>query len=122
VTNKIALPDALPVIDETVLAREFGDDTEILDELRGLFKQQVADVGAELHAAVAVGDAARLAGAAHQLKGASATYGAPRLAAVCAQLESCGKRADMGEAAEQLAVFADECERLLAELDGLTDP
>ena len=121
--KELTLPDAtLPVLDDAVLSREFGDSPEILAELRDLFKQQVTEVNAELCAAVAAADAVRLARAAHHLKGACVTYGALRLAAVCAELEQLGKQAALDVAADYLAVLASEGERVVVAITGLTDP
>ena len=114
--------DSLPVIDDTRLSDEFGDSPEILAELRDLFLQHVSDLVAELGDVIAAGDAPRLAQTAHTFKGACATYGAPRLAFVCAQLEKFGIEADLAAATHYLGVLEDEGSRAAAVVAGITVP
>jgi HPt (histidine-containing phosphotransfer) domain-containing protein len=91
-------PDT-PVIDESRLLEEFGGDLEILAELRDLFLAHVPPLYAELEQAMDDGNAADLAKHAHTLKGACATYGAPRLAQVCKEIELLARQDDLESAA-----------------------
>ena len=119
----LPLPDdLLPVIDDTRLSEEFGDSPEILAELRDLFLQHVSELVAELGDVIAAGDAPRLAQTAHTFKGACATYGAPRLAFVCAQLEKFGKEANLAAAVHYLGVLETEGSRATAVVAEITAP
>jgi HPt (histidine-containing phosphotransfer) domain-containing protein len=123
VPEDLPLPDQqLPVIDDTRLSQEFRDSPEVLAELRDLFLQHVCELIAELGDVIAAGDAPRLAQVAHTFKGACATYGAPRLAFVCAQMEQLGKAADLARATAYLAVLEDEGARATAVVAGITVP
>ncbi len=87
-TKDLALPGPdVPVIDETRLLEEFGGDQEILNELRDLFLEHVPPLFADIEEAAQSGDADSLATNIHSLKGACSTYGAPRLAMLCKQVE-----------------------------------
>jgi HPt (histidine-containing phosphotransfer) domain-containing protein len=119
VKEPIVPPEALdigpdvPVLDQSRLLTEFGDDPEILGELRDLFLAHLPPLLEEIRSAYAAGDAAVLGKTAHSLKGAGATYGAERLALVCKHLEMMGKGGRL-EGADSVIV------QLEAELDQLT--
>ena len=114
--------DSLPVIDESRLQSEFGDSPEILAELRDLFCEHVPPLVQRIADAVRAGDAQELARQAHSLKGACSTYGAPRLIALCHDLEEIGRRGDAAAAAPRLPEFAAEIERFIERLAVLTAP
>ena len=104
-------PD-IPVIDESRLISEFGEDAEVLEELRDMFLQHVPPLFTSIVEAVTTGDCTTLANAAHSLKGACATFGAPRLAAVCLEFEKMGKAGDTESAVANLEVLNEEYERV----------
>lgn len=85
----------VPVFDETRLMNEFGGDQEILDELRDLFLEHAPPMYAAMSDAIRTGDCESLVRDAHSFKGACATYGAARLAAVCREFEMAAKQNDM---------------------------
>ena len=85
----------IPVIDESRLIAEFGEDAEILAELRDLFLQHVPPLYNSIQEAVFSGDSLKLSQDAHSLKGACATFGAPRLAMVCLDAALQGKGAQL---------------------------
>ena len=87
-------PD-VPVIDESRLLAEFGGDREILAELRDLFLSQAPPLHDAILGALDSGDIGVLVKDAHSLKGACATYGAPRLTLVCKEIELAGKANDL---------------------------
>jgi len=105
-------PDT-PIIDESRLMTEFGDDPEIIAELRDLFQEHAPPLYESISQAVADQDLAIIARDAHCLKGACATYGAPRLAMVCKVLELSAKNDDWGPINEHLASFRSEYEQVL---------
>ena len=92
----LVLPtDDVPVIDESRLLAEFGGDQEILAELRDLFLDQAPPLFDVIVSALDSGDLAVIAKEAHSLKGACATYGAPRLTMVCKEIELAAKSGDL---------------------------
>ncbi len=95
VETDLALPGPeIPIIDETRLLEEFGGDLEILAELRDLFMEHVPPLFEEIIQSAASGDMEAISKQAHSLKGACATYGAPRLAMVCKIVELAGRAGD----------------------------
>lgn len=105
----IALPGPeVPVIDESRLLEEFGGDREILAELRDLFLSQAPPLFAAILAAMDRAAVGELVKDAHSLKGACATYGAPRLTMVCKEIELAGKANDLETALAWRAAFEAE--------------
>jgi HPt (histidine-containing phosphotransfer) domain-containing protein len=96
VSKDLSLPGPdVPVIDETRLLEEFGGDQEILNELRDLFLEHVPPLFEDIVQAAINGDAEAVASNVHSLKGACATYGAPRLAMVCKEMELWARAGEM---------------------------
>jgi HPt (histidine-containing phosphotransfer) domain-containing protein len=92
----MTLPGAdVPVIDETRLMNEFGNDPEILAELRDLFLEHAPPLFTAMSEAISNGDCESLVRDAHSFKGACATYGAARLAMVCREFEMAAKQNDL---------------------------
>ena len=107
--KELALPGPeMPVIDESRLLSEFGGDREILAELRDLFLAQAPPLYTAILEAMDTGDIAVLVKDAHSLKGACATYGAPRLTAVCKEIELSGKAGDLETARAWRQAFQTE--------------
>lgn len=119
-TKDIAFPGPeVPVIDESRLAAEFGSDPEILAELRDLFLEHIPPLFQEIQEALNTGDAATLAINSHSLKGASATYGAPRLAMVCKEFEMLAKAGDLETIRIHLGKLDEEYQKVRLELGSL---
>ena len=90
-----ALPGPeMPVIDESRLMAEFGGDREILAELRDLFLDHAPPLFESIRQAIADRELDVIARDGHSLKGACATYGAPRLAMICKVVELAAKAGD----------------------------
>ena len=106
----------VPVIDESRLISEFGEDAEVLAELRDLFLQHVPPLYNSIQEAVATGDSSTLAKDAHSLKGACATFGAPRLAMVCQEFELWGKAGDTESARENIELLEEEYEKVFSSI------
>lgn len=116
---ELALPGPeVPVIDETRLMEEFGADPEILNELKALFLEHVPPLNTAILAAARSGDLETLATSAHSLKGACATFGAPRLAQVCKDLELLARAGDVEAVQGSLPILEQEYENVLAEVQG----
>lgn len=95
-SKDLALPGPdVPVIDETRLLEEFGGDQEILNELRDLFLEHVPPLFSDIEEAANSADTESLATNVHSLKGACSTYGAPRLAMLCKQVELLARAGEM---------------------------
>jgi HPt (histidine-containing phosphotransfer) domain-containing protein len=113
-------PDALdlgpdvPVLDQSRLLAEFGDDPEILGELRDLFLAHLPSLLQEIRDACRTGDAQALGKSAHSLKGAGSTYGAERLARVCKHLELLGKSGRIEGADAVIELLEQELDKLTA--------
>jgi signal transduction histidine kinase/DNA-binding response OmpR family regulator len=119
-----------------VATAEDGDgplDRETLDRLRaelgGLAREDAVDSlirqfldttpsrVASLAAAVERGDAEQVGEEAHGLKGASATFGAARLAMVCTALERAGRDGDLEQARTLVAQLEDASEATRSALE-----
>ncbi len=112
----------IPVIDESRLIAEFGEDAEVLAELRDLFLQHVPPLYNSIQEAVFSGDSLKLSQDAHSLKGACATFGAPRLVMVCLEFEKLGKAGDMDTALENIGLLTEEYERVFSSIGSVGSP
>ena len=70
-------------------------NADSMRELLGLFDKQTTQQLKQIEEAVRAGEAAEVGRVAHSCKGASATLGMSRLAAVLLQLEKSGKAGDL---------------------------
>ncbi len=106
---------AEPAIDSTALARlrklQPPGSPDIIGELIDLFLRETPAKIAAVRQAVEQRDAAKLAKAAHSLKGSSASLGARALARVCAELETRGKTGELTAAPDLIAELEAEFER-----------
>lgn len=94
------------------LARETqrpGED--VLAELFSLYDNDAGRRVDAVQAALARGDAAAAAAAAHALKGASANVGALRVRACCADVEAAARQGDVQAANDHAATLAREVAR-----------
>ena len=115
-----ALPTAdLPVVDENRLLSEFGGDASILAELRDLFMEHVPPQFAEIEAAIAEGDTEALARHTHSLKGACATYGAPRLALICKSAELAARQGDIAVIREHQDQLREEYQKVCEQISSV---
>ena len=91
-----------------------------LQELVELFFRDARPRLEAMEQAQTAGDAAKLAAAAHSLKGSASNLGARRLSELCSSLEKQGKAGDLSLAVETLkdvrAEFAEVCTVLAAEI------
>jgi HPt (histidine-containing phosphotransfer) domain-containing protein len=82
-------------------------DEELLEELLTLFRESSASDLELLRQAVAAGDAAGVARAAHSLKGASASLGIEGIRQTAADMEADGRLDSMAVAREKLPVMVE---------------
>ncbi|MDX2475264.1 MAG: Hpt domain-containing protein [Candidatus Krumholzibacteria bacterium] len=120
-STDFALPGPdMPVIDESRLMAEFGGDREILAELRDLFLEHAPPLFEAIKQAIADQDITVIARDGHSLKGACATYGAPRLAMICKVLELAAKGDDWSVINGHRDIFAEEYEKVFEAIGSLT--
>jgi two-component system, sensor histidine kinase and response regulator len=93
--------------------------SDVIAQLIDLYLNELPTRLMAVHQTIERGDAARLAKAAHSLKGSSASMGAQRAARVCLELEQLGKAGDLTGAADLFAQLEQECERARAALGKL---
>lgn len=96
---------------EDGLARA-GGEKDFYKELLDLFLEDVPQRVAELRSAIEAGDAARVASAAHSIKGAAANLSAMPVRETAYALETRGRGADLSGAPQLLAQLEAEIERL----------
>lgn len=120
-SQEIILPGAdTPVIDESRLMEEFGGDREILAELRDLFLEHAPPLFESILTAMGSRDLTVVARDGHSLKGACATYGAPRLAMVCKVLELAAKEGDQATVAAHRELFVAEYGKVFESISQLS--
>jgi protein-histidine pros-kinase len=83
-----------------------GDEEAVVDTVR-LFLQHIPMMLEEMRSAALSGDREKLIMLAHKLKGASATFGAERLADMAAEVE-CPKRGSSGDIQQSVSSRLDE--------------
>ena len=109
-----------PILDSAVLDnfRELQEPgaPDIIAQLIDLFLGELPQKLAAVHQAIEFRDAARLAKAAHTLKGSSANVGARRAARVCLELENLGKAGTLTGAVDWGARLEEELARVHAAL------
>jgi HPt (histidine-containing phosphotransfer) domain-containing protein len=110
----IALGTEIPVLDQSRLLEQFGDEPEIIAELRDLFLEDLPHQIATMRTGLAAGDSDIVARAAHSLKGASGTFGAERVYQVAQALEQLGREGKLEEASLGLDLLQEELDKVAA--------
>ena len=95
------------------------EETHLLVRLATIFLDVVPTQVAELHRALAAGDARELARIAHALKGGWEMAGALRFAELCAELEECAKSGELSECGGDLRELEHEYVRVAADFRDL---
>jgi PAS domain S-box-containing protein len=107
-----AAPRAGTVFDEAAALRRLGGDAELLKELLGVFLAEAPQLMAQMHGALAEGDAARLRRAAHTLKGSVGNFGPSAVFDAAQRLEILAQNDSLAGAGELFEDLAADLERL----------
>lgn len=104
------------VLDITRLEEAFEDDTAGIAELLEMALETGRKHCAALGVAIASGDAAAAAKAAHGIKGSSGNIGANQVMAVAAELDQAARQGDLTGARERLAAIEEGYARVADEV------
>ncbi len=92
-------------IDREVLLDRVGGDEELLQEITKIFLEEYPGLISEIQLAVMSGNASQLEHAAHSLKGCVANFGAQAATEAAYELESIGRKRQLGAAHSALATL-----------------
>jgi HPt (histidine-containing phosphotransfer) domain-containing protein len=98
--------------DRAAFLERVEGDVNLLEEILQIFLDQTPGQIAGMQQALAAGDASRLQGQAHCLKGAAASISANPLQAVAWQVEMAGRSGNLHRAGRLLGVVVQEFDRL----------
>ena len=102
------------LIDLARLRARFDDDKDLLAEIFSVFISETPGRRADIKAALAAGELARLAGLAHSLKGVAATLLAEPLRQAAYALEQAARAGDASAVPAAAALVLDLLERTAA--------
>ncbi|MBX5459837.1 MAG: PAS domain-containing protein [Steroidobacteraceae bacterium] len=118
VANFVTTPSGSQPVDFTYLRELAGDDAGFIKSVAESFANSSGQLLAALRAGVSTGDAAQMARAAHQLKGASANLHAEALRELSAELEAHVSRLTRPDLEARITKLAQEVERVCKALNG----
>jgi signal transduction histidine kinase/DNA-binding response OmpR family regulator len=107
---------AAPAIDPSVLSPWLQDDASARQDLLRKFGLTASESGRDIETAMAAGDLAALAAAAHRLRGSALAVGARALGDAATTLERAAKAGDRAACQDGLGPLAVEVQRARAEI------
>jgi HPt (histidine-containing phosphotransfer) domain-containing protein len=107
-----ARPPTAEVLDPVAALNNAGGDAQLLREIAELYLAHSPGYLADIHGALARGDAARLKLAAHTLKGSVGHFGAQAARQAAERVELLAGQGALAEAGEAAALLEKELERL----------
>jgi CheY-like chemotaxis protein len=105
-----------PVFDRSAVLDRVEGDTKLLQEILGLFFDEIPGLMSEIQEPIARGDAQALERAAHTLKGCVGTFGAKGAYDLALTLETMGRGENLAEAKKTYAKLEAEIARLTGAL------
>ena len=108
--------DAKAIFDLAAFERQTGGDADLCAEIIQMFLEDCPQRVADIHAAVAKGDAPALVSTAHSLKGSASYMAASIVRGLAADLERLGREKTLEAAPAALAQLDVAVAALLAEL------
>ena len=109
----------VPVLDQSRLLDQFGDEPDIINELRDLFLDDFPQQIAKIRAGLDANDATQVARAAHSLKGASGTFGAERVYQVSLSMEQLARDGKLEGVAMGFELLKEELDKVVAAIHAL---
>lgn len=103
------------------LMKNIGGDSNLLQEVAGMFIEMSPNMLEDIKAALAAGDAQRLEKTAHTLKGTASNFGAQAVVDLAGDLELMGREDNLSGAGDKLAVLESELQAALQALSRLKD-
>jgi CheY-like chemotaxis protein/HPt (histidine-containing phosphotransfer) domain-containing protein len=105
------------IFDHEELLARVENDRELLRDLLTIFKEEFPRQLLALREAVQAKDGKRVTSAAHSLRGMLSNLAATRAAGSAARLEQMGRKEEVSGFQEAFAVFENDAEKLLPQLD-----
>ncbi len=112
--NAIRPQNDRPPINLARLGDTFGDDTEFVTEMYGIYVGDAGNRLSELDSAIAAADPEKIGEVAHALKGSSGNIGAERMSALAAELERVDSAQDLQQAQDLATALHTEFEAVQA--------
>jgi two-component system sensor histidine kinase/response regulator len=105
------------VVERKALLEYLGDDTQLLQEVIGIFLADCPGMLAAIRSAVTAGSPIDIMKTAHALKGSLGVFGAKNAVATAQKLESMGRNGNLDGSVETLSILEREMFLVTSALD-----